>query len=290
MNSDEERSDDYWEGVLHALRMVDSFLKWSKRNEARAKPLEQFVHDGLIAAAKRCASCLSKKLGVVFADEDDTIEESTDPSGPDIELVTEGDDSEAEISLVTESELESSIVDRDEIEPMTIDSMDSSSGSITDELEVEGETRDFTSDFDLVEPSPLVVESPDEPSDASTSPSEEFSEPVETPAEKEPAFTWREYEEELTPDYEEPIKEPEPTPDIPTLAPAPPEPPKSWSSVDDPSEVRDTPESVSDELGEDDLSDAPKPVETPPPPPPPPEAEESDEERRRRARRLFFGA
>ena len=73
MNSDEERSDDYWEGVLHALRMVDSLLKWSKRNEARAKPLEQFIHDGLIAAAKRCQSCLSKKLGVAFSDEDEKI-------------------------------------------------------------------------------------------------------------------------------------------------------------------------------------------------------------------------
>jgi len=287
MNSDEERSDDYWEGVLHALRMVDSFLKWSKRNEARAKPLEQFIHDGLIAAAKRCQSCLSKKLGVAFSDEDETTEEVID-QGPDIELVTEGDDSEAEISLVTESELESSIEEREEIEPMTIDSMDSSSGSINDELKVDGETRDFTSDFDLVEPSPLIVESSDEHSESP--PSEEFDEPIETSTEKEPAFTWREYEEELTPDDDLPVKESEPAPDIPTLAPAPPEPPASWSSVDEPSVVPDTPESDSDDSDENKLSDDPKPLETPPPPPPPPEPEESDEERRRRARRLFFGA
>ena len=58
MNSEDDktRSDEYWMGVRDALRMVDSFTKWAKRNPSRAKTLEDFIHDGLIAAAKRCES------------------------------------------------------------------------------------------------------------------------------------------------------------------------------------------------------------------------------------------
>ncbi|MCK4567574.1 MAG: hypothetical protein KAU48_09725, partial [Candidatus Thorarchaeota archaeon] len=78
---DNVRTDEYWMGVRDALRMVDSFYKWSKRNPGRAKDLDDFIHDGLIAAAKRCESCLRDKLGLSFIegqDEEDeiTLEES----------------------------------------------------------------------------------------------------------------------------------------------------------------------------------------------------------------------
>jgi len=63
--------------------MVDSFLKWSKRHPDRAKSLEGFINDGLIAAAKRCEECLSYALGVEFregkeAQEEDLLSESSD--------------------------------------------------------------------------------------------------------------------------------------------------------------------------------------------------------------------
>ncbi len=65
MNS--EADENYWIGVRDALRMVDSFIEWAKRNPDRAKPIDQFVNEALIAAAKRCKSCLSHALGVSFA-------------------------------------------------------------------------------------------------------------------------------------------------------------------------------------------------------------------------------
>lgn len=77
------KDESYWLGVRDALRMVDSFLKWSKRHPDRAKSLEDFINDGLIAAAKRCEECLSYALGVEFregeeAQEEDILSESSD--------------------------------------------------------------------------------------------------------------------------------------------------------------------------------------------------------------------
>ncbi|RLI51200.1 MAG: hypothetical protein DRO73_00660 [Candidatus Thorarchaeota archaeon] len=62
-----EQDEKYWLGVRDALRMVDSFIEWAKRNPDRAKPLDQFINDALIAAARRCQSCLSHALGISFA-------------------------------------------------------------------------------------------------------------------------------------------------------------------------------------------------------------------------------
>ncbi len=47
--------------------MIDSFVAWSRRNPARAKKLDDFVDDALIAVGKRCKSCLSQTLGITFA-------------------------------------------------------------------------------------------------------------------------------------------------------------------------------------------------------------------------------
>lgn len=280
MSSDDGKSDDYWMGVRDALRMVDSFVKWSVRNESRAKSLEDFIHDGLIAAAKRCESCLSEKLGIKFSPEEEALSEG---AGPEIELTTDGFDETAEISIGLEDEPEptgsdetedSSLTESDEIEPMTIDVMDSTDGSISDDLTIVGEPRDFSSDFDLVEPSPLIIEdSSDEPK---THPSVDLDEPPQTEPESEPGFTWKEYEKEVAPD--ESITE-----DLPESPGNDHESPKTWSPMDEPSAIPDEPL-------EEDSSDGPRPIETPPPPPPPPEPEESEEERKRRARRLFFGA
>ncbi|MCF2136203.1 MAG: hypothetical protein K9W43_03095 [Candidatus Thorarchaeota archaeon] len=65
MTSDAD--ENYWLGVRDALRMVDSFIEWARLNPDRAKPLAQFINEALIAAARRCKSCLTHTLGVTFA-------------------------------------------------------------------------------------------------------------------------------------------------------------------------------------------------------------------------------
>ncbi|MHA1770294.1 MAG: hypothetical protein ACTSYL_02065 [Candidatus Thorarchaeota archaeon] len=65
MTSDAD--ENYWLGVRDALRMVDSFIEWARLNPDRAKPLTQFINEALIAAARRCKSCLTHTLGISFA-------------------------------------------------------------------------------------------------------------------------------------------------------------------------------------------------------------------------------
>jgi hypothetical protein len=65
------RDESYWLGVRDALRMIDSFVAWSRRNPARAKKIDDFVDDALIAVNKRCKSCLSQALGISFAESDE---------------------------------------------------------------------------------------------------------------------------------------------------------------------------------------------------------------------------
>ncbi len=66
--SSDEKDETYWLGVRDALRMVDSFVRWSARHEDKAKNLQEFISEGLIAAAKRCESCLSTTLGLTFGE------------------------------------------------------------------------------------------------------------------------------------------------------------------------------------------------------------------------------
>ncbi len=220
-------------GVRDALRMVDSFNKWAVRNPKRAKSLDDFIHDGLIAAAKRCESCLREKLGLSFVQEDDEIpssyessesvaapppqyesdlkevdEESLDPvPDTEYEIAVESPnyDSSEEISIESD---ESSI---------SIDTVERSGEELSDDIIIQGPQRDFTSDFVLVEPPPLVVDSDTEESEESVgeeqlseSELEELDELEAAPpepeiVEKRPAFTWSEYEAAVTP-----APEPEP--------------------------------------------------------------------------------
>ncbi len=77
------KDESYWLGVRDALRMIDSFLKWRSRNPNKAKPLDQFMHEALIAAAKRCESCLSHALGIQFSSEGEEEPSHTEGSGVD---------------------------------------------------------------------------------------------------------------------------------------------------------------------------------------------------------------
>ena len=108
MDSDKKRSDEYWMGVRDSLRMVDSFIKWARRNEERAKALDDFIHDGLVAAAKRCESCLKDDLGLTFAEGEALAEESPEmehvPSGYEMGHTMEVPSDTSEVPIEPESD------------------------------------------------------------------------------------------------------------------------------------------------------------------------------------------
>jgi hypothetical protein len=283
VESEKKRTDEYWMGVRDALRMVDSFNKWAQRNKERAKDLDDFIHDGLIAAAKRCESCLKDDLGLTFLEEDHPLADSV-PSG-------------YESSSPEEKSEEVALPPADE--GISIESVGRSDSDEMEDISLEGPLREFSSDFDLVEPSPLVVEA--------TPPEPEF----ETIEEEKPTFSWADYEEAVTsaqsePEVEEPVveeaedelsTEPEVVEEeeIPIEEPVSLGPPKVLTPSEEPAiptaEFESTigEELASPEDEEVEEPDAPEPITEPPAPPPPPESEEDEDERRRRARRLFFG-
>ncbi|MGY5873255.1 MAG: hypothetical protein RTV72_13475 [Candidatus Thorarchaeota archaeon] len=315
---DNVRTDEYWMGVRDALRMVDSFNKWSIRNPGRAKDLEDFIHDGLIAAAKRCESCLRDKLGLSFIEgqDEETIDFDLEPEetieAPSFEMPTEHVEVETETASLEDSDESSASLDA--VERIEDESMD--------DLSIEGPPREFSTDFELVEPTPMTVDEatssdpveayePDSEPEPEPEPEPESeSEPEEEEMDDKPSFTWSEYEAAVTPSSEpEPldpevdivISEDEETTideeiETPPEEPLePPEPPKVWSPYDEPS----IPEDEESEDEKEDETDETEPLEEgedepvisePPAPPPPPESEEDEEERKRRARRLFFGA
>ncbi len=280
-------------GVRDALRMIDSFNKWARRNKERAKDLDDFIHDGLIAAAKRCESCLKDDLGLTFVEGEDIAADEPVPSGYE--------------ASPPPSEEVSFEVSKDDI---TIESVGRSDEDEIEDISLDGPPREFSSDFELIEPSPLVVE-PSSIDDEVSSTEEE--------SEEKPSFTWADYEKAVTPKKEEPVidedeeeieaeedddfddeiettfevSEEESIPfdeDIslgPSKVLTPSEEPALPTDELESSYDEDIPPPADlDDLGDVDLSG---PITEPPPPPPPPESEEDEDERRRRARRLFFG-
>ncbi len=291
--------------------MVDSFNKWARRNKERAKDLDDFIHDGLIAAAKRCESCLKDDLGLTFIEgEDASVDEPVPPGYEATPPISEDFESH------TPSETSEDVTLPQSDDDLTIESVGRSADEEMEDISLNGSLREFTSDFELVVPSPLEVEPPgpeveeDEPEDST--PSEE-----EIIMEKEPSFTWADYEEAVSPDKEEPViedDEEEPAMDSMDALPIDEEPaiesvesilldelvlhepPKVLTPSEEPALPTDELESpfeedkaLPDEPDDLEGNDTPEPITEPPPPPPPPESEEDEDERRRRARRLFFG-
>ena len=308
MSDDDTRSDDYWMGVRDSLRMVDSFLKWSARNPEKAKSLEDFVHDGLIAAAKRCESCLSDKLGVKFESRDD--DDDDDDDDEEIEEQEYEDDFESTPVTMVESATET-LSEAAPEEPISFDesieepSMEDGEGvslesveRIEDEdigeFDIEGPPRDFSTDFVLVEPSPMSSESSEESDSIEESTEESIEEPEEEETEK-PSFSWSDYETAVSPSEvstDESLSGSEESVEgEPDSLAVEPEESKVWSPYDEPSipEEELTREIAEDEPSLDEAEDE-VPITEPPAPPPPPESDEDEEERKRRARRLFFGA
>jgi len=322
--SSDEKDETYWLGVRDALRMVDSFVRWSARHEDKAKNLQEFISEGLIAAAKRCESCLSTTLGLTFGESlgglssDDLLEpadptdrlsthyeelaEEKDSTVPDDEVLTT-EESSPEPKFESESEASS------EVEPTSIEAIERTKDIEIEDMQPEGPPRDFGTDFDLGEPSPLTIEPEDEDQESSVSEASEPEEPSEpeqpveiedalaepehidvikdeaddAPPSTESGLTWSEYERvttpletTATPTSEEHAAETEPS-----------EMPVNWSPNDE--SIVSADEAAEDLHEEQDEVDKEVPEIEPPPPPPPPESDESEEERRRRARRLFFG-
>ncbi|MFW9956789.1 MAG: hypothetical protein ACFFCT_01850 [Candidatus Odinarchaeota archaeon] len=232
MSSDNKRTDEYWMGVRDALRMVDSFNKWAARNPGRAKSLEDFIHDGLIAAAKRCESCLREKLGLSFVrdDEEDEIPDSLESTEPEVappsgyeSIMT--DDTEEPIDSVPDTTYEIAIESKDydssqeitietDESPISIDAVERLGDEPIEDFVIDGPQRDFTTDFVLVEPPPLVVDSDEQQSvdeEQLEGPDLEELEDLEEItseseiSEKRSGFTWSEYEAAVTP-----TSEPEP--------------------------------------------------------------------------------
>jgi hypothetical protein len=341
MSSDNKRTDEYWMGVRDALRMVDSFNKWAQRNPDRAKSLDDFIHDGLIAAAKRCESCLREKLGLSFVksvhDEEATAvidsKEMETTSLPDIDITLEDvpiepaqghPDSDFEVSIESK---ESGLADEVSIEceepPLSMDTVERMEDETLEDLDIEGPQRDFSSDFELVEPSPLVVSSDEAKSgnteidasldDSSLEEAEESFEPESEPDidDMSPAFTWSDYEAAVSPTHEPEPPEPEfeepgeafdeyadestmvddaLLEDVVEEPMPPPDTSKMWDTDDNATPPDEGGFSHSEpDIEESETKEEPVHFTEPPSPPPPPESDEDEEERKRRARRLFFG-
>ncbi len=326
VSSDEndEKNDNYWLGVRDALRMVDSFVRWSARHEDKAKNLNEFISEGLIAAAKRCESCLSTTLGLTFGESlgglspDDLLEpaDPTDRLPTHYEEPTEekdSTDSDGEVlgteELSKEPKFESEPKASSEVEPSSIEAIERTEDTEIEEMHLDGPSRNFGTDFDLGEPSPLTIEPEDEDQESSVSESSEPEEPSEpeqpveiesalaeperidvikdepddAPPSTESGLTWSEYERVTTP----PETTATPASEEHAAETEPSEKPADWSPNDE--SIVSADEAVEDLHEEQDEVDKEVPEIEPPPPPPPPESDESEDERRRRARRLFFG-
>ncbi len=296
MDSEKKRSDEYWMGVRDSLRMVDSFIRWARRNEDRAKTLDDFIHDGLVAAAKRCESCLKDDLGLSFAEDEKTIDELSDieqvPSG--YEIAPPKDESYSEEYVDDEFEVtpddispESSNIPIDaEEDSISIDTVGRIEEQEIDDISIEGPTREFSSDFELIEPTELSSDRASV-SDESVPSEPEIEDDSIEDAEHKPSFTWDDYERAITPSREEPEQSNEDV-ELP--------PPVEMDSIDETFETGPLSEPPEDTIDESEISadddedvDASRRITQPPPPPPPPDSDEDEEERRRRARRLFFG-
>lgn len=301
--SSDEKDETYWLGVRDALRMVDSFVRWSARHEDKAKNLQEFISEGLIAAAKRCESCLSTTLGLTFGESlsgrsPDDLLESADPSDrlPTHyeEPAEEKDDTvpHDEVPVteepVSEPKFEPEPAESSVVEPTSIDAIERTDDTEIEDMQVKGPSRDFGAEFELGEPTPLTIEPEDHESLASESSEPEDVDVIEEEVDDassstESGLTWSEYESAITPPEttvtpasEEDVAETEPS-----------ETPTKWGSIDEPMVSEDEP--AEEEVESPDEIDKEVPEVEPPPPPPPPESDESEEERRRRARRLFFG-
>ncbi|MCK5301535.1 MAG: hypothetical protein KAJ96_00215 [Candidatus Thorarchaeota archaeon] len=171
--SSDEKDETYWLGVRDALRMVDSFVRWSARHEDKAKNLQEFISEGLIAAAKRCESCLSTTLGLTFGESLDgrSPDDLLEPADPTDRLPThyeepteEKDDTvpddEVPVTeeLISAPKFEPEPAESSVVEPTSIDAIERTEDTEIEDMQVKGPSRDFGAEFELGEPSSLTIE------------------------------------------------------------------------------------------------------------------------------------
>jgi hypothetical protein len=312
----EERDDNYWMGVRDALRMVDSFLRWARKHPKDAKSIDDFLAEGLIAAAKRCESCLGKELGMKYGSDDPEVDEPREIEEtshfeepipafePEVEAMPDSfpeSDPEELTFAPADDESEPEVPP---VEPVSIDEIETSESEKesvpSEDLMFEGLKRDFLSDFPLS--APEIID--DEPEDTKSIPStpeevmravlaEESLGPVEVETEEVMSPEVEDSGVETYDDVLEVLESPPAVDDPPSPATVPKR--ELWSPYDEPPLPEDENEedAITSEDDEDDAasdeSDTSSPAVKAPPPPPPPETDETEEERRRRARRLFFG-
>jgi hypothetical protein len=310
----EERDDNYWMGVRDALRMVDSFLRWARKHPKDAKSIDDFLAEGLIAAAKRCESCLGKELGMKYGSDDPEVDEPREIEEtphfeepiPDVEPEIVPDsfpDIDAEEPTFVPAD-DASEPEVPPVEPVSIDEIvtpESDKESVSPEnLMFEGLKRDFLSDFPLSTPE-ITDDATDDTKPIPSTPeevmravlAEESLGPVEVETEEAMSPEVEDSGVETYDDVLEVLESPPSVDEPPSPATVPKR--ELWSPYDEPP----LPEDENDEdakTSEDDESDAASDESDTsstgakaPPPPPPPETDETEEERRRRARRLFFG-
>jgi hypothetical protein len=295
-------------GVRDALRMVDSFLRWARKHPKDAKTIDDFLAEGLVAAAKRCESCLGKELGMKYGSDDPEVDEPREIEEPahfeepipdvepEVEAIPKGDEELVSTEAASEPDAIDGVADEPEIpsaEPVSIDELEASTGAedsmSAEELAFEGKKRDFLSDFPLDEPTPVF----DKEDDTKVVPStpEDVMRAVLAEADEEELMPpeGEELEVETYDDVLEVLDSPASTEESPPVA-APKR--ELWSPYDEPPlQDEEEDEIVSADAEDEEVTEDSEdpPTVKPPPPPPPPETDETEEERRRRARRLFFG-
>jgi hypothetical protein len=243
--------------------MVDSFLRWSRRHPTEAKSIDEFLAEGLVAAAKRCESCLGKELGLKYGTGDEVSEEvaSVDESGSRPSSGYEESASEEPLSYETTPETEPDTVTGETDEPEMIPVEPSSPEEIMRSiLEDDSLWESQEAEMDTEYTSEAETEKVGEPEDDSSLEPEE-----DATAEITPSFERRVW----TPYDEPPIPEDE-------------------LEDDDEGDIVADDEAYEEPEDAEELKEEP-PKSKPPPPPPPPESDETEEERKQRARRLFFG-
>ncbi len=310
----EERDDNYWMGVRDALRMVDSFLRWARKHPKDAKSIDDFLAEGLIAAAKRCESCLGKELGMKYGSDDPEVDEPREIEEtphfeepiPDVEPEIIPDsfpDIDAEEPTFVPAD-DASEPEVPPVEPVSIDEIvtpESDKESVSAEnLMFEGLKRDFLSDFPLSAPE-ITDDATDDTKPIPSTPeevmravlAEESLGPVEVETEEAMSPEVEDSGVETYDDVLEVLESPPAVDEPPSPATVPKR--ELWSPYDEPplpedENDEDAKTSEDDESGAaSDESDTSSTGAKAPPPPPPPETDETEEERRRRARRLFFG-
>jgi hypothetical protein len=179
-----DKDESYWLGVRDALRMIDSFVAWSRRNPNRAKKIDDFIDDALIAVNKHCRSCLSQALGISFGEsggEEAAVDfgdrkggqvrgarpefSATGPSVFSAEYPSDFQEAEGEEALeppdLPDLEHDEALYTEPPLSEMPDMSRMGSApqGSSSPEKKQDERAKDFLSEFPLTEPASLETES-----------------------------------------------------------------------------------------------------------------------------------